>query len=263
MIRRLPVLALLLLISATTAPSYEPTRDYDQRTIEQWTVRVSSKLLAQKDLADRTLALLRVRLFEVNAALPAPALDKLRDTVIWVELDDPRFPGMCFHPSRRWLEGNGFNPDKAGGVEVGNAQHFLDWSREQPSMVLHELAHAYHHKVLGGGDSDVRAAYERGRASGKYDAVLRASGRTERHYALNNEEEFFAELSESYFGTNDFYPFVRAELRRHDPEGYDMIRRAWRIARKPVTTRSVSSTTPPPPPPPSPPPRLSTPAASS
>ncbi|MEE8389889.1 MAG: hypothetical protein V3S14_03710, partial [Anaerolineae bacterium] len=37
-------------------------------------------------------------------------------------------------------------------------------------------------------------------------------------YALKNDKEYFAESSEAYFGTNDFFPFVRAELRRHDPE---------------------------------------------
>ena len=31
--------------------------------------------------------------------------------------------------------------------------------------------------------------------------------------------EYFAEASEAYFGTNDFFPFVRIELRRHDPIG--------------------------------------------
>ena len=31
--------------------------------------------------------------------------------------------------------------------------------------------------------------------------------------------EYFAELSEAYFGTNDFYPFVRGELQTTRPAG--------------------------------------------
>ena len=30
-----------------------------------------------------------------------------------------------------------------------------------------------------------------------------------RHYALTNHKEFFAEMSEAYFGMNDFFPFNR------------------------------------------------------
>jgi hypothetical protein len=44
---------------------------------------------------------------------------------------------------------------------------------------------------------------------------------------MNNDQEYFAELSEAYFGTNDIYPFVRAEVREHDPEGYRMLRKVW------------------------------------
>ncbi len=40
--------------------------------------------------------------------------------------------------------------------------------------------------------------------------------------------EHFAEASEAFFGTNDFYPFVRAELRRHDPGMYALLEKLWR-----------------------------------
>lgn len=210
------------------APAFEPTESYERRTIEGRPVRVSARLLrAPGQLAERTLDLLRVRLFEVNRVLPPAALAKLRDVTVWVELDERRFPGMCFHPSARWLRQNGYNPDKAGHVEIGNAQNFIDWSTDQPAMVLHELAHAYHHKVLGADHPALRAAFEAAARGGKYDAVLRASGKTERAYALNGPDEFFAELTECYFLTNDFYPFVRAELRQHDRESFELIRALW------------------------------------
>jgi hypothetical protein len=209
------------------ARAFEPTDSYTQQNIEGWTVRVSANLDGEHaELKDRLLALLRVRLFEVNRALPPKALGKLRSVPVWVELDDPKFPGMCFHPSADWLRDNGFNPEKAGGIEIGNAQHFLDWS-DQPAMVLHELAHAYHHLVLKHDNADLRAAFEAARSSGKYDSVLRASGTTERAYAMENVDEYFAELSEAYFSTNDFYPFVRAELKKHDPDGFALIRKLW------------------------------------
>ena len=48
-----------------------------------------------------------------------------------------------------------------------------------------------------------------------------------RHYALTNHKEFFAEMTEAYFGVNDFFPFVRAELRRHDEATFLMLQEIW------------------------------------
>jgi hypothetical protein len=44
---------------------------------------------------------------------------------------------------------------------------------------------------------------------------------------MTNPMEYFAETSESFFGTNDFYPFVRVELQRHDPKMYELPRKLW------------------------------------
>ena len=51
-------------------------------------------------------------------------------------------------------------------------------------------------------------------------------------YAATNPAEYFAELSEAYFGTNDFAPFTRAELEKHDPVGFALMRKAWGGAAK-------------------------------
>jgi hypothetical protein len=127
------------------------------------------------------------------------------------------------------LTKNGYNPDKARAVELGNAARFLEWSLDQPWMVLHELAHAYHDQVLGYEHGEIRSAFQQAKDGGAYESVLRAGGKMERAYALNNDQEYFAELSEAYFGVNDFYPFVRAELARHDAEGYRIVAKAWGV----------------------------------
>jgi dipeptidyl-peptidase-4 len=45
---------------------------------------------------------------------------------------------------------------------------------------------------------------------------------------VTNVDEYFAELTEAYFGRNDFYPFDRADLERHDPAGYKALDDIWR-----------------------------------
>jgi hypothetical protein len=39
--------------------------------------------------------------------------------------------------------------------------------------------------------------------------------------------EYFAESSEAFFGKNDFYPFVRSELKQHDPEMFELLKTLW------------------------------------
>lgn len=211
---------------AKAEPAYAPTADYEVRIIEGWTVRVHKDLVAKHDLAEATLKQLGLQLYNVTRKVPAPAVERLRQVVIWVE-ENPKVTCMCYHPSRGWLEGNGFNPEKAKSVELGGPSHFLDWTKHQWSMVLHELAHAYHHQVLGYDQPDVRAAYEKAKAAQSYESVLYLTGETKRAYALNNDQEYFAELTEAWFGTNDFYPFVRAEVMKHDPEMAEVLKKVW------------------------------------
>jgi hypothetical protein len=208
--------------------TYVPTKDYTKKSIEGWTVRVNKGLLAEKsDLGKRALRLLEVKLYEVRRAVPDRACQKLQEVPIWLGIDDGHAPCSEYHPSREWLRDNGYNPDKAKCVEIGSAERFLDWSKDQPAMVIHELAHAYHDRVLGHEHAGIKSAYGKAVKSGKYDSVLRNSAKKERAYALENEQEYFAEACEAFFGTNDFYPFVRAELREHDPQLYKVLVEVW------------------------------------
>ncbi len=95
---------------------------------------------------------------------------------------------------------------------------------EQPWVVLHELAHAYHDQVLGFDDPRIIDAYERFKKSGHGDATLVITGQRVRHYVLADHKEFFAEMSEAYFGMNDFFPFNRAELMIAEPEIFTLLR---------------------------------------
>jgi hypothetical protein len=224
----LPGLALSQEKPAPGGKPFVPTSQYETRFVEGWTVRVNKALLTdQADLGKRALRLLELKLFDVSNVVPAKACSELRKVPIWLGVNDGHAPCSEYHPSETWLRENGFNPDKARGVEIGNAKLFLEWSQGQPSMVLHELAHAYHDRVLGFGHQEIARAYAAAVESKIYDSVLRNNGKLERAYAMSNAQEYFAESSESFFGTNDFYPFVAAELRQHDPRMYELLRTLW------------------------------------
>jgi hypothetical protein len=210
--------------------AYEPTDRYTVQQIQGWTVLVNKSFLeTQPELAKQTRALLLKQLLQVVRRVPAQAVIKLRTIHIWVEEKEPHHACMVYHPNIKWLRENGMNPDKARCVEIANARNFLDWTKQQPWMVLHELAHGYHNLFLDHGfeNPEIQSAFQGAMNANRYRSVPRNNGKTEEAYAATNAKEYFAEASEAYFGTNDFYPFVRAELKKHDPEMFALLTKLW------------------------------------
>jgi hypothetical protein len=185
--------------------------------------------LREADLGRAALELLSTRLYDIERAVPAAALDKLRRIPIVLDREHPVAPCACYHVSPEWLRGAGHDPRLAKKVHIANAANFLEWTHEQPWMVLHELAHGYYDQHLED-KSALVAAHRRLEEEGRLELVLRWSGARERHYALSNPDEFFAEGTESWFGVNDYHPFVRAELVEFDGGWAEAVRSAWGAA---------------------------------
>lgn len=225
------------------AGDYTPTADFRTIELEGWSIRLHPRLASDGDEAElgaQVLSLLRAKLIETRRVLPPTAVEHLTTVPIWIEHSNRRAgPGCCYHPSASWLRSHGFNPDKARGIEVCVARNFLAWADDQPAALLHELAHAWHHQVLGDEEPRIKARWEAAVASGALEDVLHISGKRQRHYGLNNHKEFFAEMSEAYFWTNDFYPFVRAELREADPATFELLREVWAVS--PAVRRPAES----------------------
>lgn len=195
-----------------------PVPEWETREIEGWTVKVHRDV-GNPDAVRR----LETRLQDIVRLVPAPAVVELRKVPIWLGTS-----GIArYHPDRGWLEKNGSDPEKAKAVDLGSAKGFVRETKRQPFMVLHELAHAYHDRTLGFHQAKIRAAYDGAVKEGRYDSVLFWDGRKVRHYGLKDRKEYCAEGTEAYFGTNDFYPFVRAELRLHDPALVEVLESVW------------------------------------
>jgi len=214
---------------------FEPTSQYEVRDVNGWKVFLNSRFEhTEPELCAETLLLLRHQFYQIERMLPAPAVKKVREIAVWVELDEPHHPCMCYHPDAGWLREHDMNPEKARCIEIANARNFLTWTKQQPWMVFHELAHGYHHQFVDGSydNQELSNALKQAREEKLYDEVLHINGRTERHYALTNQMEYFAEQSEACFGTNDFYPFVRSELQKHDPRMFAIVRKLWGVEEK-------------------------------
>jgi hypothetical protein len=95
------------------------------------------------------------------------------------------------------------------------------------------LVHGYHDQVLGYDEPRIKTAWKKFCDSGKYKSVLSNRWGMHEHYALNNQMELLAEMTESYFGSNDFYPFVAGELQQAEPEIFALMAEIWGPLPKP------------------------------
>lgn len=223
----------LLFAFALSLRADEPPRPTTRinQTVAGWTVRVDFRLFTAPDIdiGQRALKLLEARLTDVANVVKADRLAELRKVPIVLDLTHGRLNSAQYHPSADWLTANGYDADLARCVHIPNATRFVEPRHQfiQPWCVLHELAHAYHDRVLSFEEPRIRAAWDKYVASGHGNSVLYIGGKPTRHYALTNHKEFFAEMTESYFGMNDFYPFTHPELREAEPETFALLAEIW------------------------------------
>jgi hypothetical protein len=219
---------------------HSATIQRETRDISGWQVHIDKKLLeTEADDTAGALAGLKKMLDEIARVVPAPAVTELKKVPLFFSTAyKAGRSGAEFHPDAGWLRDNGRDPVMARGIEFSGVHDFKAEMRRMPNFALHELAHAYHHRTLADGfaNAEIKAAYSRAKASGSYERVERSfgegNGRTntfERAYAMSNPMEYFAETTEAYFTRNDFFPFTREELKRHDSEMFKLLEKLWGV----------------------------------
>lgn len=211
-------------------------KERDTRLVAGWTVHISTKLIEQDAPAlEKAMQLLRAQLDEIVRVVPKAAVAELQKVPLWISPEYPDTkPRAEFHPDAGWLRAHGRDPVMAKGVEFTNVRIFEAETKRMPNFALHELAHAYHDRVLekGFGNPDIKAAYEKAKAGGSYERIERwhGNGRPntfERAYAMTTPQEYFAESTEAFFSRNDFFPFTRDELKKHDPGMFELLGKLW------------------------------------
>jgi dipeptidyl-peptidase-4 len=198
--------------------------------IEGWPVEWNQEFKKKnnKNLFSDAKKVLANHLQRITYILDPEKVKQLQNLFIRVDINH-KLGNMQYHPSRGWLISNEHDPSMEKRVHIPRAKQLLSkeqWAKH-PYVILHELAHSYHDQVLGFDNMDIINAYRRSEKAGLYEKVLLFRGGLTRHYARTNHKEFFAEMTESYLGVNDFYPFVRAELKIHDPKTFALMEKIW------------------------------------
>jgi len=212
---------------------------FEVRNIEGWTVYINRDVRGQhpEQLA-QTLEHLRWELYQIKLVVPPAAVSNMQEnTPIWMEYSER--VGLSYHPSRNWLTARGYTPprDPRSMMSLSVRSHYRD-SYRHPFVIFHEMAHGYDYHFTGKGrrygNDECQANYERMMKTGTYEKVQIWHGRKGSHYARTNRMEYWSESSEAYFAVNDIYPFVRAELREHDPKMARLLERYWGVDPKQI-----------------------------
>jgi hypothetical protein len=198
--------------------------------VEGWVVEFGIELKEQTNAQafNQSVKALANHLQRITYLMPKSKLEELQKLPIRVDLDH-ELDSMQYHGGSEWLGEYGFDPSLQKRVHIPRVQLLFDrrmWLK-QPYAILHELAHAYHDQVLGFENEAIIEAFNRVERKRLYHKVLDFEGRKTNHYALSNPMEFFAEMTEAYVGMNDFYPFVRAELKTYDPQTFSLMKKIW------------------------------------
>ena len=237
MIHSSSVLFFFPLLTLHGAPAQEGDEESKARfdpvvkVVEGWKVHVQPALINGEHKAEGALALrmLGNHLQRIAILVPKKQLERLKTVEFWIEHAHPELRGKHYHPDEDWLTSRGYDKRLTKKIHITHAAELF--SRQQllkhPAVILHELAHAYHDQVLGFDDERIVKCHARAMSNGIYNEVLDYTGRRVRHYAATNHREYFAEVTESYFYRNDFFPFVRGELKHHDPDMHDLLTEIW------------------------------------
>ena len=205
--------------------------DFTKNEVRGFSIYVE-KTLEESSPDDVTtfLELAEANLTRLEPMVRPEDLARLRTVNIWLTDNTCGRAAGWFHRSTAgpWLERNGRPTAMAGGTEFCRADYLVK-NDTLSNYLLHELAHGFHHHYLTDGfDNDViEDAYERQDVLQLYYHVLDADGRYDEAHANSNAIEYFAHLSTKYLGTDDEFPFVRAELRHHDSWGWQVTDAAW------------------------------------
>jgi hypothetical protein len=222
---------------------------YERRVLEGFQILINKIILDKPmdDYAKKPFDVLEDELKSINKLIIPKILHELQKVPIWVEWDGGEkkangsrtvavyYGGPAFAYLRR---DSAVDPRKANNIEVMTLKFLTELKQpgrnKQQVVLLHELVHAVHDKVLSRDNPEIKAAYEQAKQRELYVNVEHRTGPKRDAYANTNHAEYFAEISCAFLDHIDYYPYDKEGLRKHDPEGYAVAEKVWgKVVAKP------------------------------
>lgn len=190
----------------------------------------------------QALQCMREDLDKICSIIPEKALAVMKSRPIWMEENNTHNRSAAwYHTSADYPASIGDISAKGKCLEITNySKYMASRVTNQPFMVLHELCHLYHDQGLGGrGNQDINAAYRNALDKDLYHIYYRryapddlvgteyVADEKNHVYCLNDSFEFFSEMSEAYWGANDYFPYNCEQLKEFDPVAFALMEKIW------------------------------------
>jgi hypothetical protein len=200
---------------------------YHAITLEGWKVYIEQSLVDKNDpRVFKALRILRNKLSDVKNVMPNQYISQLQDVPLWLSRNNGDNVEYYFFETRVYR--GGISPKMLGGIEFQNIDHFLEMIEIMPGLVIHEFAHAYHKNNYNKIDKAIMRAFNNSQTEKLYKQTSsKRNHRGSAVYASTNAFEYFADLTAMYYGVNEYYPYNRADLKKYDSVGYEMIEEVW------------------------------------
>tara|TARA_B100000315_G_scaffold159395_1_gene147887 strand:+ start:1310 stop:2326 length:1017 start_codon:yes stop_codon:yes gene_type:complete len=202
---------------------------HERHQMAWWTVYVECLVYDTPGLAERTIRYVQAEMDLAADLLPHSSIGTLRHTPVWIDISFKDPENMAIYMEDVQDPGSLDLPYVNGvRVSVDAIEEELAYE-ESEGFAIHELAHAWHCLAYDPCWSGTRimSAYAAAMSDDLYDSVPYLYGEDERAYAATDDAEYFAELSEAWFDSNDYFPFNRDEVKAHDPSGARAVEAAW------------------------------------
>lgn len=186
-----------------------------------------------KSATDSALTALDIDLSQiVNSRIKKSALKTLQGVRIFLEWNTG-YLNPQVHQSEDWLIQNRYLHEKVKQLDISNMREYIKLrNQNQPLIILHELTHAYHHRLNDDEKKRIKETYLTAMQKNLYQSVQYSHGdgtydQNVKAYASTDEYEYFAEITTAYFGACVYYPFNRKNLKKYDKAGYKLVKALW------------------------------------
>jgi len=211
----------------------EPVPGYKTQKIEGFTFLVSEEALAQDvtNFEKKPLEALQMECAALTKVLTPKTVELLRGMVIWAEWDEQVKLGngrkgnslaVYVGGDAAQMARQGKHPLRAKTITIHSLKALTQGRQPKNDrgdcVLLHEFAHAVHDQMIGNNNLAIKNAYQQAMERKLYDKD---------QYVGTNDHEFFAELSCAYLDQLRYFPYNRADLKKHDPASYKVIEAAW------------------------------------
>ena len=200
-------------------------KKYSTYSIENFKCFISDEVMQENSDStwiNKPLDLLARSLRKVNEVYPENAKVLFHKTYIFVDWNKPGALGLYSQgprgPSDPKTHFNCIDINGMKFVTEKNNDKKLQPNNAATLVLLHELAHCYHHQILGWNHELIKDAYQNAKNQRLFDL---------KSYLMSSDKEYFAELTTAYLDKHYSVPKTREEIKEKDIQGYGLMEKIW------------------------------------